>query len=64
VKYSTNLHDIRVQQSMTIRELEKLSGVSRTHISRIENYERIPSICVAYELARSLNVDIKDLFPY
>lgn len=38
-----NLRELRLEKGYTVRDLEKLSGVSHSHISMIENGERMPT---------------------
>jgi transcriptional regulator with XRE-family HTH domain len=55
-----NIHDflktVRIEQQLSIQELSKLSGVSASHISRIERYNRKPSPRTLEKLAPHLNV--------
>jgi len=44
---------------MSIDELTIKSGVSKSTISKIENYKMAPSITVLCKLCIALNVDIK-----
>lgn len=60
--YKSCLKEERIKKRYSIDQLSKKSGISKSHISRIENYERIPSVCVAYALARALSIHVNDLF--
>lgn len=55
-----NIHDflktVRIEQQLSIQELSKLSGVSASHISRIERCNRKPSPQTLEKLAPHLNV--------
>lgn len=55
-----SIHDflktIRIEQQLSIQELSKLSGVSASHISRIERCNRKPSPQTLEKLAPHLNV--------
>lgn len=62
IKY--NLKKIREEKGLTKKELEKLSGVSDTHIGAIERNEREMGLEVLCKLADALDVDIKELFDY
>ena len=49
--------------SLSQRELAKLSGVSQTHITNLENGTRVPTITTARKIASALNTTVDDLFP-
>jgi DNA-binding XRE family transcriptional regulator len=63
-----NLHiellikEIRKQKNMTLDELSKCSGVSKTHINDIENNIKEPTLTIAISIAKALNVQLTDLF--
>ena len=52
----------RVMIPMTLQELAVKSGVSASHLDRIERGERFPSAHVLCKLARPLNFDESELF--
>lgn len=56
------IKEIRKSRGMSIRELSKKSGISRTEISRIELEEVSPTLDTLLQLANALNVDIKNTF--
>ncbi len=51
----------RVMLSLTLRELADISGVSQSHLGRIERSERFPSASILRRIAKPLGVDEKDL---
>jgi len=53
--YGKWLRTTRLLQSLTLTELSKLSGVSCSHIGRIERGERIPGSRVLDKLRKALN---------
>jgi transcriptional regulator with XRE-family HTH domain len=53
---------IRERKNLTLAQLEKLSGVSKSQINYIENGDSIPTISVLCRLAKALQVPITDLF--
>lgn len=63
-----NLHiellikEIRKQKNITLDELSKRSGVSKTHINDIENNIKEPTLTIAISIAKALNVQLTDLF--
>lgn len=62
MKVIYKLYDIRTEQNLTVRELEKLSGVGKTTINRIENGTGNPTVEVICKLAMALNCSPYDLF--
>jgi transcriptional regulator with XRE-family HTH domain len=57
-----HLYTIRKQKQITLTQLERLSGISKTHINEIENERSIPTITVLHQLAKALKVPITELF--
>ena len=58
-----NLATIRYELGMSLRQLAMLSGVSWSHIAKIESGERTPTLPVAYALCRALNKSVYVVFP-
>jgi len=52
----------RVALSMTLQELAKTSGVSSSHLGRIERGERFPSARILRRIAGPLGFDEDELF--
>jgi transcriptional regulator with XRE-family HTH domain len=52
----------RVLAPLTLRELEAMSGVSSSHLGRIERGERSPSASVLQRIARPLGFEESELF--
>lgn len=57
-----NIRQIRKQQKLTLKDLAKLSGVSKSHISAIETGAKMPTIDVVCKLAKALKCKPEDLF--
>lgn len=58
-----NIKNIRKQKEITLYRLEKLTGISRAYLYRLENNKTTnPTISTLYKIAIALNVNIKDLF--
>jgi transcriptional regulator with XRE-family HTH domain len=61
-----NLGSIVRQQrnrlGLTLADLSAKSGVSTSHLGRIENAQRYPSTRVLRQIAKPLNLDEKELF--
>jgi transcriptional regulator with XRE-family HTH domain len=52
----------RISASLTLQQLSRMSGISASHLGRIEHGERFPSASVLRKLARPLGFDENDLF--
>ena len=60
VRYKIRL--IRLKKGITLRELERISGVSRSEISAIERNKIDAKLTTLLMIALSLKVKITDLF--
>lgn len=58
------LKSVRVKKNLTIGELAKISGVSKSYISEVENNKKIPTIDVICRLAVALEVKPEELYKY
>ncbi|MBO8173473.1 MAG: helix-turn-helix transcriptional regulator, partial [Bacillaceae bacterium] len=56
--------EFRARYRMTQEELAKKVGVTRQTIIAIENGKYLPSLKLAFKLAKAFNVKIEDLFEY
>ncbi|MFC2063325.1 helix-turn-helix domain-containing protein [Chloroflexota bacterium] len=52
----------RLRLPMTLRELTELSGVSSSHLGRIERGERFPSASVLRRIAKPLGFEEDEIF--
>lgn len=59
---NNQLAKIREQKKVTQEELAAAVGVTRAHISRIENNHVTPSLKVLSLIAKKLDVKIDDIF--
>lgn len=57
-----HIMEIRKEKSVTQKELADKIGVKRQFISNIEREKIMPSLRLAYKIAKELNVCICDLF--
>ncbi len=64
IKIEYKLYELRRKKKMTIRELAKLSGVSKSAINKIENNIGNPTVFIVCQLAVALDVEPSDLFEY
>lgn len=58
-----NLAAVRDELNLSLRELAKKSGVSWTHIAKIESGERTPTVPVAYAICKAVGKTIYEVFP-
>lgn len=58
------LYDVRISKRLTVRELEALSGISKSMINCIENNKANPSVITMCQLAVALGVEPRDLYSY
>lgn len=54
--------NVRIQKGYTLKQLEALSGISKSTINNIENGITCPTILQLEKLAKALDVRITDLF--
>lgn len=52
----------RVMRGLTIRRLSEMSGVSSSHLGRVERGERFPSARILRKIAKPLGFDESELF--
>lgn len=57
----TNLKTYREAAHLTVSELARRSGVSRAHIWQLEHGSSVPTIEIAEQLARGLDITIETL---
>jgi len=56
------LKQIRVEKNISLRKLSEITGISKGHLSRIENGETMPTILTIERIAVALKVDSKKLY--
>ena len=56
------LKQIRKEKNMSLSELSKKSGVSKTQINDIENNRKKPTLQSVILLAKALDVNVNDLY--
>ena len=60
-KFAENLKKYRTQKDISQEELAKKAGVHSTHLSRYERGLSMPSLEVAYKMAKALDLSIDEL---
>lgn len=58
------LKEIRTQMNITLIELEELSGISKSALSRIERGEVSPTIYELERIAMALKINPYELFKF
>lgn len=53
---------MRWEKNYTLRELERMTGVGHSTLSKIENEEVMPKVDTLCAIARGLGVPVTDLF--
>lgn len=56
------LRTVRRQQGLTLAGLAEQTGLTKSYLSKVEREQATPSIAVAIRVARTLNVDVAQLF--
>jgi transcriptional regulator with XRE-family HTH domain len=57
-----SLHRLRVARKMTLEELARIAGVSKSMLSEIERDKANPTIAMAWRLANALGLSLNQLF--
>ena len=57
-----NVWELRTARRLTLRQLQELSGVSKSQINAIENGKANPTMQTLKLLADALGVDLKALY--
>lgn len=61
--YPSNiLSEILYKKRMSYRDLSRLSGVSKTAINKIANFESDPKQSTMVAIARALDMDVTEIF--
>ncbi|MCI8620298.1 MAG: helix-turn-helix transcriptional regulator [Clostridia bacterium] len=56
------IREIRENKNVSLSQLSKITGISKSHISNIERGEKEPSISIIIRIALALHVDEKELY--
>lgn len=62
MKVKILLKQIRKERKLTLEELSKITNISKSHLNYIERGERKVTIDVLCQIAKSLNIDEKNLY--
>ncbi|WP_296876722.1 helix-turn-helix transcriptional regulator [Thomasclavelia sp.] len=61
-EFECNLKIYRVARGLTQEQLAKIVGVRRETIMRLEKAQYNPSLKLAIDISRAINVPIEDIF--
>jgi transcriptional regulator with XRE-family HTH domain len=64
MKVLNRIKDIRKEKKLTLRELERLSGVDYSAIQKIERGHHIPSQISIIKLSHALKMDVTEVFDF
>lgn len=56
------IRQVREEKNISLLKLASMSGISKGHLSRIENQETMPTILTLERIAIALKVDSKKLY--
>lgn len=56
------LKEIREQKNLSLGDLAKKTGISKSHLNYIEKGEKEPSLSMIIRIAIALNIDEKELY--
>lgn len=64
VLVKNNIQKIRCERNISISELARLSGISKSDLDSIELGFVTPRLTTAIKICKALNLKIEDVFPY
>ena len=56
------LKKVREEKNISLQRLSEITGMSKGHLSRVENGETMPTILTIERIAVALKVDSKELY--
>lgn len=56
------IKEVRQERKITLQELSKKSGISKSHINYIEKQLKQPTLIVMIQISKALNIDLKKLY--
>lgn len=62
VQIIIKLKEVREKYNISIRDLARITGISKSHLNYIEKGERKPSLSTIIRIAVALNIDEKELY--
>ena len=62
MRIEMKINKVRENKGISLNELARKTGISKSHLSNIERGEKEPSISILVRIALALNVDEKELY--
>lgn len=62
VQIIIKLKEVREKYNISIRDLARITGISKSHLNYIERGEKEPSLSIIIRIAVALNIDEKELY--
>lgn len=56
------IREVRQNKNISLQRLSIMTGISKGHLSRIENQETMPTILTLERIAIALKIDSKELY--
>lgn len=56
------LKEIRNKKGISLEELSRATGISRSHLNYIERGEKEPTLSIALRICSALKIDIKEFY--
>jgi len=60
-KFGEKLRTLRMRRGLTTRELGELLGVNQSHVTRMEQGQRIPNVAMVMKVAAIFGVTVDQL---
>ena len=60
--YKILLYEVRMKHGLTLKQMEELTGISKTTLNEIENDHRSPTLETLVQIAKALDIKVSDLF--
>ena len=64
ITIAVRIREVRKAKGITIEELARLSGVSRSHISEIETHQQMPTLPILCRIAAALEASPEELYNF
>lgn len=57
-----HIKEIRKKNKISLKELSRKTGISKTHLNDIENNIKMPSLLISIIIAKELKIKLTDLY--
>lgn len=62
MRIEIQIKEIRKSNKISLKELSRKTGISKTHLNDIENNLKMPSLLICIIIAKALKKDIKEIY--